>query len=78
MAWADGMQGDFEKIFRIFMKRIEQSLCSVISDSRMADAMPLIEAASNALRLTPTTRGGGSMLRNIEEPLAHIHNRGGA
>lgn len=42
-AWANGMQGDFEKIFRILMKRIEQSLCSVISDSRMAGARGIRE-----------------------------------
>lgn len=35
-AWVEGLQGDFEKLFRILMKRIEQSLCSAISDSRMA------------------------------------------
>ena len=37
-AWVVGIPEDFEKIFRILMKRIEQSLCSVISDSRMAGA----------------------------------------
>ena len=37
-AWTDGKQGDFEKIFRILMKRIEQSLCLVVSDSCMAGA----------------------------------------
>lgn len=42
-AWADGMQGDFEKIFRILMKRIEKSLCLVISDSRMAGARGIRE-----------------------------------
>ncbi|MFA6270558.1 MAG: sigma-70 family RNA polymerase sigma factor [Candidatus Paceibacterota bacterium] len=42
-AWADGMQGDFEKIFRFLMNRIEQSLCSVVSDSRMAGARGIRE-----------------------------------
>lgn len=42
-AWADGAHGDFEKIFRILMKRIQQSLCSVIPDSRMAGALDIRE-----------------------------------
>jgi len=42
-AWTEGMQGDFEKIFRVLMKRIEQSLCSAISDSRMAGARGIRE-----------------------------------
>lgn len=42
-AWAEGMQGDFEQLFRVLMKRVEQSLCSAISDSRMAGARGIRE-----------------------------------
>jgi len=42
-AWADGVRGDFEEIFRILMKRIEQSLCSTISDSRIVGARGIRE-----------------------------------
>lgn len=42
-AWAEGMQGDFEKLFRILLNRIEQSLCSAISDSRIAGARGIRE-----------------------------------
>ncbi len=42
-AWADGMHRDFEKLFRILMKRIEQSLCAAISDARMVDAWGIRE-----------------------------------
>ncbi|MFM0047509.1 RNA polymerase sigma factor [Paraburkholderia sediminicola] len=42
-AWTDGAQEDFEKIFRVLMKRIEQSLCAAISDSRMAGARGIRE-----------------------------------
>jgi len=42
-AWAEGMRGDFEKIFRILMKRIEQSLCSAIPESRIAGARGIRE-----------------------------------
>ncbi|RFP10383.1 sigma-70 family RNA polymerase sigma factor [Duganella sp. BJB488] len=37
-AWVDGERGQFEKIFRILLKRVEQSLCSAISDARMDGA----------------------------------------
>lgn len=37
-AWADGDQGQFAKIFRILLKRIDQSLYSAISDNRMEGA----------------------------------------
>lgn len=46
-AWAEGMQADFEKIFRILMKRIEQSLCSAISDSRIPGARDIREEILN-------------------------------
>lgn len=42
-AWEDGVEGDFKKIFQILMKRIEQSLLSIISDSRMAGARGIRE-----------------------------------
>lgn len=42
-AWAEGMHGDFEKLFRILMHRVERSLCSAISDSRMAGARSIRE-----------------------------------
>jgi hypothetical protein len=43
-AWKeDGGHADFEKVFRILMKRVEQSLCSVISDSRMVGARGIRE-----------------------------------
>lgn len=63
-AWADGMQGDFEKIFRILMKRIEQSLCSVISDSRMAGARGLREEIMGrfAERIAKDCRGRTGLL----------------
>lgn len=42
-AWAEGAREDFEKIFRMLLKRVEQSLCSVISDSRMGGARGIRE-----------------------------------
>lgn len=42
-AWAEGMHGDFEKLFRILMQRIEQSLRSAISDSHMVGARGIRE-----------------------------------
>lgn len=37
-AWVDGDKGQFERIFRILLKRIDQSLYSSISDTRMEGA----------------------------------------
>jgi hypothetical protein len=37
-AWVDGDQGQFEKIFRILLKRVDQSLHSAIPDTRMDGA----------------------------------------
>lgn len=37
-AWAQGAQTEFEKIFRILLRRVEQSLNSAISDARMDGA----------------------------------------
>lgn len=42
-AWANGMHGDFEAIYRILMKRVERSLRSAVSDSRMAGAQGIRE-----------------------------------
>lgn len=42
-AWADGIHGDFKTIYCILMKRIERSLRSAISDSRMAGAQGVRE-----------------------------------
>lgn len=42
-AWAKGANDEFEKIFRILMARVEQSLCSAISDSRMTGARGIRE-----------------------------------
>jgi hypothetical protein len=42
-AWAEGILGDFEKLYRILMKRVEQSLCSAIADTRMAGARGIRE-----------------------------------
>jgi hypothetical protein len=42
-AWVEGAQVDFEKIFRILLKRIEQSLCSTISESRISNARSIRE-----------------------------------
>jgi hypothetical protein len=37
-AWVDGDQGQFEKTFRILLKRVDQSLYSTIPDTRMEGA----------------------------------------
>lgn len=37
-AWADGDQGQFQKTFRILLKRVDHSLHSAISDKRMDGA----------------------------------------
>jgi len=63
-AWADAKQGDFEKIFRIVMKRIEQSLCSVISDSRMVGAKDIREEIMDrfAERIAKDCKGRAGLL----------------
>lgn len=63
-AWADSMKGDFEKIFRIVMKRIEQSLCSAISDSRMAGARGIREEIRDrfAERIAKDCKGRAGLL----------------
>lgn len=42
-AWAEGTRAAFEKIFSLLLKRVEQSLCSVVSDSRMDGARGIRE-----------------------------------
>lgn len=42
-AWAEGANGDFEKIFRVLMARVEQSLRSAVSDSHMTGARGIRE-----------------------------------
>lgn len=42
-AWVEGAQAEFEKIFRVLLKRVDQSLTSVISDSRISGARGIRE-----------------------------------
>lgn len=42
-AWNSGAESEFKKIFELLMRRIEQSLCSTVSDSRMAGAQGIRE-----------------------------------
>lgn len=42
-AWAVGAKIEFKKIFELLMKRVGQSLCSTISDARMAGAQGIRE-----------------------------------
>lgn len=42
-AWAAGARSEFKQIFALLMKRVGQSLCSTISDSRMAGAQGIRE-----------------------------------
>ena len=42
-AWKERAKGDFEKLFRILMGRVERSLCSAISDSRFTWARDIRE-----------------------------------
>lgn len=63
-AWAEGMQGDFEKLFHILMNRIEQSLCSALSDSRIAGARGIREEIMErfAERIAKDCRGRAGLL----------------
>ncbi|MHB1290832.1 MAG: sigma-70 RNA polymerase sigma factor region 4 domain-containing protein [Sulfuricella sp.] len=63
-AWAEGAHGDFEKIFRILLKRIEQSLRSVISDSRIASARGIREEIMGrfAERIAKDCKGRSGLL----------------
>lgn len=62
--WAEEMTGDFEKIFRILMKRIEQSLCSAVPDSRIAGAKGIREEIMGrfAERIAKDCKGRSSLL----------------
>jgi len=42
-AWAEGQQRDFEAMFRLLMKRVEQSIGAVVSESTMAGARGIRE-----------------------------------
>lgn len=63
-AWSDGEHGDFEKIFRIIMKRTEQSLRSTISDSRIASAPGIREEIMGrfAERIAKDCKGHSGLL----------------
>ena len=53
-AWAEGQKDQFEKIFRILLKRVDQSLQSAVSDARMDDATEIRDEIRNrfVVRLT--------------------------
>lgn len=63
-AWVEGMQGDFEKLFRILLNRIEQSLTSALSDSRIAGARGIREEIMErfAERIAKDCRGRVGLL----------------
>ncbi len=63
-AWAEGAQGDFEKIFRILLKRIEQSLYSAIPDSKMDGASEIRDEIMGrfAERVAKDCKGQSSLL----------------
>lgn len=67
-AWAEGAKSDFEKTFRILLKRIEQSLCSIISDSRIAGARGIREEIMGrfAERIAKDCKGSSSYLDFFE------------
>lgn len=67
-AWAEGANGDFEKIFRILMARVEQSLCSAVSDSRMTGARGIREEIMErfAERIAKDCRGRDGLLDFFE------------
>jgi len=63
-AWAEGAQAEFEKIFRILLKRVDQSLCSIISDSRISGARGIREEISGrfAERIAKDCKGRARLL----------------
>lgn len=63
-AWADGIHGDFENIYRVLLKRIERSLRSAISDSRMAGAQGIREEILDqfAERIAKDCKGQAGLL----------------
>lgn len=67
-AWAEGAKSDFEKTFRILLKRVEQSLCSIISDSRIAGARGIREEIMGrfAERIAKDCKGSSSYLDFFE------------
>lgn len=67
-AWAEGANGDFEKIFRVLIARVEQSLCSALSDSRMTGARGIREEIMErfAERIAKDCRGRGGLLDFFE------------
>lgn len=62
--WAEQMTSDFEKIFRILMKRIEQSLCSAVPESRIAGAKGIREEIMGrfAERIAKDCKGRSKLL----------------
>lgn len=67
-AVAEGAKTDFAKIFQILMKRVEQSLCSIIADSRIADARGIREEIMGrfAERIAKDCKGSSSYLDFFE------------
>lgn len=63
-SWAEEMHADFEKIFRIVMKRIEYALLSAIPDSRIAGAKGIREEIMGrfAERIAKDCRGRSNLL----------------
>ena len=67
-AWAVGAQSEFKQIFELLMKRVGQSLCSTISDSRMAGAQSIREEIIGRLaeRIAKDCNGRFAMLDFFE------------
>lgn len=63
-AWTEGAQAEFEKIFRILLRRVDQSLSSVISDSRISGARGIREEISGrfAERIAKDCKGRSGLL----------------
>jgi len=67
-AWVEGAKSDFEVIFRILMKRIENSLRSTISDSRKTDAHGIREEITGRFveRIAKDCKGNSTYLDFFE------------
>ena len=67
-AGVEGAKSDFEKLFRILLKRVEQSLCSSISDSKFAGAHEIREEIMGrfAERIAKDCKGSSSYLDFFE------------
>ncbi|OUM03312.1 RNA polymerase sigma factor [Variovorax sp. JS1663] len=67
-AWAAGAQSEFKQIFELLMKRVGQSLCSTISDARMAGAQGIREEVMGrfAERIAKDCNGRFAMLDFFE------------